>query len=261
MTKDLNKRLGAGLFVLAFSLLSSTTISMAQTCVNSARCDELGFNKKVSDCQNRPILKCPFDETKVYCGVYTDSEGKAIAEVGDIMFSDKTFSSSLISGKIPVGVVFDATLKLVVNFDMKYLSWGPHIDIPELYNTSTTASSFTGKDNTDTIVAYAKANNKSFPAAQNCASFYTVGTKKGDWYLPATGELKRLADNKTIVNRALSLLKVAELCTYSTCNYRSSDEIDEISGGGFDISNSRGIEIHKDYMNSYYTTVRCIYQY
>lgn len=94
MTKDLNKRLGAGLFVLAFSLLSSTT-SSAQTCVNSNRCDELGYSKETSTCSGKQTLKCPFDNNKAFC--------ISAAEAG---LGYKKGDTLMLNG-IPIGKVID----------------------------------------------------------------------------------------------------------------------------------------------------------
>ena len=39
----------------------------AQNCVNSSRCDELGYNKSSADCSGLDTLVCPFDKNKVFC--------------------------------------------------------------------------------------------------------------------------------------------------------------------------------------------------
>lgn len=61
-------------------------------------------------------------------------------------------------------------------------------------------SDFDGRGNTDKILAQRGSkdynnwgpnynNDSDYPAASCCDMFYTVGTKQGDWYLPAMGEL------------------------------------------------------------------------
>lgn len=77
---------------------------------------------------------------------------------------------------------------------------------PGYYQTSSPSSSnnaladFDGKGNTQKIITQRgtknynswKPGNKieaDYPAASCCNMFYTEGTKQGDWYLPACGEL------------------------------------------------------------------------
>ena len=39
----------------------------AQNCVNSSRCDELGYTKTTADCAGLDTLVCPFDKNKAFC--------------------------------------------------------------------------------------------------------------------------------------------------------------------------------------------------
>lgn len=77
-------------FMLVFTSLLSVQQAEAQTCVTPPSCEALGFNKNSADCGLRPILRCPFDQSKVYCGVLVDEQGKAACEVGSILYSDRT---------------------------------------------------------------------------------------------------------------------------------------------------------------------------
>src|SRR5574344_1672590 len=103
---------------LAFSLNMSAN---AQTCTAAPSCDSLGYTKSASDCTGE-YLKCPFDNNKVFCGGSSSSCGGsgtsgnngASLAVGDILYSDKTTSHNLVSGKTPIAVVFDVTNQLAV---------------------------------------------------------------------------------------------------------------------------------------------------
>ena len=108
--------------------------------------------------------------------------------------------------------------------------------IPSPYNEDDTintkyrsraTSYFNGKDYTKTIVEYRgqkdystwKPSNVSddYPAASCCDMYYTDGTKQGDWYLPAMGELGYLLVKAKKINEAFEKLSSfgAIKCGYS----------------------------------------------
>lgn len=53
---------GVSLLVLAFSFDTN-----AQTCKVPPTCESMGFTMTAAACNGKTILKCPFDEAKVYC--------------------------------------------------------------------------------------------------------------------------------------------------------------------------------------------------
>ena len=76
-----------------------------------------------------------------------------------------------------------------------------------------------GKENTKIIldnITFSQSNwldattlqmdNKNFPAFAACMRYYTLGTQKCDWYLPAIGELCIMLSNLPIINN-----KIAEI--------------------------------------------------
>ena len=94
---------------------------------------------------------------------------------------------------------------------------------PAYYQTSSPSSTsnaladFDGVGNTDKIVA--KRGTKDYtswkptsnteadyPAASCCDMYYTDGTKQGDWYLPACGELGYIIPNLNKISTAISTL-------------------------------------------------------
>lgn len=212
MTDKIRKIMGVGLFILAFSLIWSGR-SQAQSCLTQPSCDTLGYKQSASDCSGiEQVLKCPFDQTKMFCVDAT----KQILQVGDILYSDKTTANKIISGKTPIGIVFDTTKRLAVALDQSSsaMQWGGYgTDIPNLVNCSSDplGCGTDGKLNTATIIAYGKAKGISYPAAEYCNKYTTAGTKAGDWFLPSYAELKSIYNAKSMINATLNLLGKSSL--------------------------------------------------
>ena len=53
--------------VSAAVLLLSLQSAAAQVCTTPPTCDALGYTKSASECGSNPMLKCPLDQTKVFC--------------------------------------------------------------------------------------------------------------------------------------------------------------------------------------------------
>ncbi len=104
----------------------------------------------------------------------------AAVEIGDIYYSDKTFSSSVQSGKKAIGVVYWVS----TNKDFGYI----------------------------VALEEAPSTMNVFNANVHCLEYYTEGTLAGDWKLPQRIELVRLGkykvngtlvDNYTKINNVL----------------------------------------------------------
>ena len=67
--------------VSAAVLLLSVQSAAAQVCTVPPTCDALGYTKSAADCSGKTILKCPLDQTKVYCPGYEETQ--RIYKVGD----------------------------------------------------------------------------------------------------------------------------------------------------------------------------------
>ena len=67
--------------VSAAVLLLSVQSAAAQVCTTPPTCDALGYTKTEADCSGKTILKCPLDQTKVYCPGYEETQRKY--KVGD----------------------------------------------------------------------------------------------------------------------------------------------------------------------------------
>lgn len=83
MTDYNHKYFGAGLIALAFS--ASAAPAAAQTCTVPPSCETLGFTLAATDCVGKTILKCPFDQNKVYCP--SDIETAKTYALGDTYIS------------------------------------------------------------------------------------------------------------------------------------------------------------------------------
>ena len=227
-----NLKLSLNLLAAGFSLTYLAAPTQA-ACV-SGDCSALGYNKSESACSG-DIIRCPFDTSKVFC-----KENKI--EIGDILYSDMTTSHSfnIISGKTPIGVVFDTEKrKALALSEFGNLAWSTtHFDIPSLpdigYMSDPSIDS-DGKSNTKKIIDYCRGNSKSCPAAEKAYSYSTTGTKAGQWYLPAAGEMDIIANNSGKLNDTIFLLRGSQLFTapsdgYYTVYWTSSESYHSQSG-------------------------------
>lgn len=213
------------LYLLSILLLSAVP-AQAQTCTSAPSCAALGYDKTSSDCTGQAMLKCPFDQSKVFCagtsacgGGSGTPDGSGCND-GDFLFADKTCSVVLLSGKNPIGIVFSSENRLAVALNERKLVWS--VDSSEI---GSAAQGTSGKSNTAAILAYGEANSIEFPAAEYCNSYSTGGTKAGDWFLPSIEELKLLSNNFSEINNALKLLGKPTLPEGENEYYWSSSEL------------------------------------
>ena len=70
--------------VSAAVLLLSLQSAAAQVCTTPPTCDALGYTKSEADCSGKTILKCPLDQTKVYCPSADEISSSGTYKVGDV---------------------------------------------------------------------------------------------------------------------------------------------------------------------------------
>ena len=70
---------------------------------------------------------------------------------------------------------------------------------------------YDGKGNTKELIAYGKAHDIAFPAAEWCAQYSKNGVNPGEGFMPASEQLKRIVANREIVNPALQKIGGVEL--------------------------------------------------
>ncbi len=150
--------------------------------------------------------------------------------VGNIMYSDMTCSSCLITEKTPIGVVVksDGANSLVMSNRTGNIQWGGYgTDISTLtnYSSDTVAKTdFSGKDNTAKIVAHFGENvDTSLHAGVFCHKYVTEGTNAGNWYLPAAGEVySYMYNNYSKIKTAMDTIGWG----YNNYSFWSSSEVD-----------------------------------
>lgn len=201
---------GASFALAAFSFIQNAT---AQSCSAPPSCELLGYTDTPDLCDGDAMIKCPSDSSKVFCRAYPTTKTKVCDSIGDVLLDDKTCAvdaSAIYRDRTPIGIIFDMDKKLAIAVSQSFLKWnsigGNTDDIPDLpnHNIESAKQDFNGKSNTKIAISYGDENGYETPAADYCYNFTTQGTNKGDWYLPAFGELYAVYSNVDKLNNSLS---------------------------------------------------------
>ena len=229
------------LFLTSALVVLSGTAEAA--CIQTPSCSSLGY-ESTSSCSGG--LKCPFGNawnctasdlsnkitevtnkiteitnkiTTIEEKIVTIENGASSSncQIGDILYSDKSCDPSVVASKKPIGVVFDTTNHLAIGLDTERKEWSDeYFDVPTLSNYSSSSAAtadWQGKNNTRLVLEYCKTNVRGCPAVEYVNSYKTDGTKAGDWYLPAMGELNAIYQNKDVLNTALGTIGGTKLGT------------------------------------------------
>ena len=191
--------------------LAASGAAAAQTCATPPSCETLGFTKSETDCEGLEALKCPFDQSKLYCPQGGGDDTSA-AVPGAIVYSDGTISDSVIVSKTPIGVVayVSGSIRVAVALTESNQTWGDgFVSCLGEMNEGAASADIKGRINTQCLVS----DSKTYPAAEYCHTYSAVldGTGSSGWYLPAAGELKALADNYNTINYSLQKLSKPQL--------------------------------------------------
>ena len=190
-------------------------------CVATQDCASLGYTE--ASCPNGGI-KCPFGNTWSCKGEATAP--KANCEVGWILYSDKTCSSTENRDitKTPIGVVFyknpngggmALALKKLSGYKWLTENCSTLDECPSVYvNYGEFYNDFDSCGNTQKIVDFGDASR--FPAAWAAHNYTTAGTKAGDWCLPSSGTLDLIMDNQNAILETLRNLNVYESYPFET---------------------------------------------
>ncbi len=211
-------------------------------------CDGMKYKTKVGECaegynweNNACVVAC-----------------KQTCDIGNILYSDSTCSSCKVSGKTPIGVVSyaEGTKRLAINLTTtSAMTWSSsYTDISGIpnYSSSPHTTDFNGKSNTAAWVSYYGSSVTNY-APGYCYNFTTTGTSKGQWYLPAAGELyASVWTNKSTVNAGLS---AAGGTSIQNGWHWFSSEYDLYNAWIVDASNGHMSWYGKDYTYRY---VRCV---
>ena len=229
-------------------------------CTVPPTCEELGYAYPADWCKDQAVLKCPFDQTKVFCG---EPSSSVTCKVGSILYNDLKCYDEAPNGKTAIAVVFDHNKKLAIALDKKSsIQWGGYgTDISTL--TTCTTSNFStcgtdGKDNTQKIVS--ALGTGSDYAAGYCYNKTDGGLAKGSWFLPSMSELKTLYSNKTQVSTGLQKAGGATILYNASYYYWSSTESSRNTALGLNVGNGIVYSNYKDNSYSYYHT-RCAVAY
>ncbi len=221
-------------------------LSVEAACKTAPDCASLGYTMDASKCSGA-ALKCPWDLSKAAC-----KEKKLTSEL-PILYGDGTVSKEILSGKTPIGVVFDTANRLAVALtDVKKdgtagserMQWSSsYCDTPGLQNCTATEIPYgtnltpitcgvDGRLNTNAILAStcngttyaATATNNYQPTG--CAKDFCKKTK---WFLPSIRDLQNIYLQKTQIDASLTLLKGYSATTVKNEYYWSSTEGSEVS--------------------------------
>ncbi len=269
---------GIKLLFMALVLKMSLIIpAQATTCAVPPTCKQMGYTMKKADCGGNPVLRCPFalsDDNQVFCGAAAENTSQVVS-IGAIVYGDGTVASGVVTGKTPIGVVFDTANRLAVALtDVKkdgtagseYMYWSSsYCDTPGLQNCTTTEISsgtdltpiscgVDGRLNTNAILAStcngttyaATATNNYQPAG--CTKDFC---KKNKWFLPSIRDLQNIYLQKTQIDASLTLLNSNGATTIGSKYYWSSTEKHNLKAWSFLMGNGFRYYYHKYYNNVY----------
>jgi len=239
--KMTNKLLaGAALMMAAFSFNQA----QATSCAVPPTCTQLGYTMKKADCGEYPVMRCPFaltDDNQVFC------QKSVKLTALPILYGDGTVSKKVISGKTPIGFVFDETNRLAVALtDVKAdgtagsqtMKWSDEqIDTPleNCKKENLNSCGTDGRKNTDTLL---KITTGTYYAAQAVNKYEPSGCtvslcKKGKWFLPSVRDLENIKaiDNRiemtSMLFNVLGIASEWEGGSWSGNTYWSSNETEK----------------------------------
>ena len=258
---------GIKLLFMALVLKMSLIIpAQATTCAVPPTCKQMGYTMKKADCGGNPVLRCPFalsDDNQVFCGGGNGAADEVVQDVsvGAIVYGDGTVASGVVTGKTPIGVVFDTANRLALALtDVKKdgtagserMQWSSsYCDTPGLQNCTATEIPYgtnltpitcgvDGRLNTNAILA-SSCNGTTYAATATnnyqptgCAKDFCKKTK---WFLPSIRDLQNIYLQKTQIDASLTLLKGYSATTVKNDYYWSSTEYSMYSAWRFGMHN------------------------
>ena len=257
---------GIKLLFMALVLKMSVIIpAQATTCAVPPTCQQMGYTMKKADCGENPVLRCPFalsDDNQVFCGGGSGTADEVVQDVsvGAILYGDGSVTNGIVTGKTPIGVVFDTANRLAVALtDVKKngtagseaMEWSSaECATPEQscsFYAISVGSDLTpitcgvdGRDNTNKILA-STCNGTTY-AADATNNYQPIGCtkdfcKKSKWFLPSFRDLQNIYLQKTQVEASLTLLKGYSATTIKNDGYWSSTECNKQTTWLFNMSN------------------------
>ena len=175
-----------------------------------------GYNLVDGACALPPVEFGQCNGNGVYCAL------------GDILFSDGTCSANMVSGKTPIAVVVYKSdddkcgqamaLKLLGNYYWSteyYDNWA----VMNYTTASGASTDFASCENSENIMYY--GDSSIYPAVWAAYNYTTIGTKAGDWCLPAAGIFTSYYNNQSRIDAGFNLVGGVQLAdgTWSSSEY------------------------------------------
>ena len=189
--------------------------SSAQTCTPQCAssyqytCTGTGYSGGSGTACDGKYIACTCSSGYFWSGASCAEENACMkgSELGYILNSDMTVTSTTQSGKTPIGVVVcsysgGGGQAISLNSAGNNLIWsGEYVDVSGLtnYTLSETAYKDT-KSCANTAKIIATGNISDYPAAWTAYNYATTGTTAGDWCLPAAGIFTSYFANQTTIN-------------------------------------------------------------
>ena len=132
-------------------------------------------------------------------------------DIGSILFSDKTCSMYMRTGRTAIAVVVyvnDAgggQAMALKSLDTNYMWSTEDVDITSLTNYMSSSAASQDYDSCgNTAIILAAGDKSKYPAAWAAHEYSTEGTSAGDWCLPAAGIFTSYYNNKSVINTGFS---------------------------------------------------------
>ena len=135
--------------------------------------------------------------------------------IGDILYSDGTCASTVVSDKTPIAVVVYKSsdgncAQAMARESIGNYEWGGYTDVSTLQNfnsESTASQDLASCRNTRVMIS----DSIKHPAAWAVKNYNTIGTKTGDWCLPAAGIMTSIKNNISTINNGFNLIRGAQI--------------------------------------------------
>lgn len=131
------------------------------------------------------------------------------SEIGYILNSDMTVTSTTQSGKTPIGVVVCSYAggggQAIALKKLNYVQWASEeIDVSGLTNHANSKAAYKETSSCSNSQKIMDAGDASkFPAVWTAYNYSTSGTNIGDWCLPAAGTITSIFANMDLLNNSI----------------------------------------------------------
>ena len=272
---------GIKLLFMALLLKMSLIIpAQATTCAVPPTCQQMGYTMKKADCGEKPVLRCPFalsDDNQVFCGGGSGTADEVVQDVsvGAILYGDGSVTNGIVTGKTPIGVVFDVENRLAVALTevkgdgtagSEEMPWSSgYCNTPGLkscgYSEISVGNNLTpitcgvdGRLNTNAILA-STCNGTTY-AANATNNYQPTGCtkdfcKKSKWFLPSLRDLQNIYLQITQIDASLTLLNSNGATIIRTKYYWSSTEYNLNDAWVFDTYHGNRLKGVKDVIGTY----------